>query len=174
MAENTFGYTAGIVVIGTELLSGLRTDLNSPYLCKQLWSLGIEVKKISVVPDDVQAITAEITDFSSRFTYVFTTGGLGATSDDVTMDAVARAFEEPLVVSPALRSTMVEQQGGKLGLGDEEGEFGEAYDKMATVPMGAQLIYPEGGGYPLVAVKNVGIGWVGWEWVGVRLGMGLT
>ena len=128
-----------------------RTDLNSPYLCKQLWSLGVEVKKISVVPDEVQAITDEIIDFSSRFTYVFTTGGLGATSDDVTMTAVAKAFSEPLVVSPALRSTMVEQQAEKLS----EKEYPEAYDKMATVPNGAQLIYPEEGGYPLVTVKNV-------------------
>ncbi|KAJ3047006.1 hypothetical protein HK097_000322 [Rhizophlyctis rosea] len=149
---DTQGTTAGIVVIGTELLSGLRTDLNSPYLCKQLWSLGVEVKKISVVPDEVEAITDEIIDFSSRFTYVFTTGGLGATSDDVTMTAVAKAFSEPLVVSPALRSTMVEQQSEKLS----EEEYREAYDKMATVPQGAQLIYPEEGGYPLVTVKNVG------------------
>ncbi|KAJ3292926.1 FAD1 flavin adenine dinucleotide synthetase [Borealophlyctis nickersoniae] len=151
MATNTEAPTAAIIAIGNSLLTGVRSDLNSPYLSKQLWALGVEVRKICIVPDDVDVIAHDVADFSSRYTYVFTTGGLGATADDVTMLGIAKAFSEDLVVSPSLRSSVVAQESS----GVPENMAPAAYDKLASVPSSAKLMYPESGGYPLVAVKNV-------------------
>ena len=77
--------TAGIIIIGDEILSGKIQDLNSQFMVKELRLHGIDVRRISVVPDDVQEIASEVKAFSERFDYVFTSGGIGPTHDDVTM-----------------------------------------------------------------------------------------
>src|SRR5262247_66764 len=84
--------TAGIVVIGNEILSGKTRDENSPYLVRELRDLGVEVRKISVIPDELRQISDEVRDFSKSFHYVFTTGGVGPTHDDLTMEGIADAF----------------------------------------------------------------------------------
>src|SRR5687768_2070590 len=85
--------TAGIIVIGNEILSGKTADENSLFLSQELRELGVDVRKISVIPDEIQTIADEVRLFSRSFHYVFTTGGVGPTHDDLTMDGIARAFD---------------------------------------------------------------------------------
>ena len=84
--------TAGIVVIGNEILSGKVQDVNAAYLVRELRLLGVDVKKISVIPDEVEVIALEVSTFSRQFDVVFTSGGVGPTHDDVTMEGIAMAF----------------------------------------------------------------------------------
>ncbi|TMA05139.1 MAG: hypothetical protein E6J89_19420 [Deltaproteobacteria bacterium] len=80
--------TAGIVIIGNEVLSGKTQDTNSHFLCRELRELGVEVHRISVIPDEIELIGKEVAAFSRAFDYVFTTGGVGPTHDDVTMAGI--------------------------------------------------------------------------------------
>src|SRR3990167_690863 len=82
--------TAGIILIGNELLSGKVVDENASYLCRELRGLGVTVRKISVIPDEVDLIAAEVAPQSRAFDVVFTSGGVGPTHDDVTIEGVAR------------------------------------------------------------------------------------
>src|SRR5262245_881193 len=84
--------TAGIIVIGNEILSGKTRDENSPYLVRELRDLGVDVRKVSIIPDALSAISNEVRSFSNTFDYVFTTGGVGPTHDDLTMEGIAGAF----------------------------------------------------------------------------------
>jgi len=81
--------TAGIIIIGNEILSGKVVDTNSPYLCQELRALGVDVRRVMVIPDDMEIIAEDVVTFSRAFDYVFTTGGVGPTHDDVTIEAVA-------------------------------------------------------------------------------------
>src|SRR5919201_3826893 len=83
---------AGIVLIGNEILSGKIEDANAVYLCRELRVLGVDVRRITVVPDDVDVIAREVAAFSRDFDVVFTSGGVGPTHDDVTMEGVARGL----------------------------------------------------------------------------------
>ena len=82
---------AGIVLIGNEILSGKIADANAAYLCRELRGLGVEVRRISVIPDEVDLIATEVREQSAAHDVVFTSGGVGPTHDDVTMEGVARA-----------------------------------------------------------------------------------
>ena len=84
--------TAGIILIGNEILSGKIQDANAAYLCRELRALGVDVRRISVIPDEVQLIAEEVASFSRDFDFVFTSGGVGPTHDDVTIEGVARAM----------------------------------------------------------------------------------
>src|SRR6185436_10173505 len=84
--------TAGILVIGNEILSGKTADENSVFLARELRELGVDVRKVSVIPDDMQTIALEVRSFASAYDYVFTTGGVGPTHDDLTMAGIAGAF----------------------------------------------------------------------------------
>ena len=77
--------TAGILLIGNEILSGKITDANAAYLCRELRALGVEVRRITVIPDEIDLIAAEVRAFSAEFDVVFTSGGVGPTHDDVTI-----------------------------------------------------------------------------------------
>src|SRR6266446_9832844 len=84
--------TAGLLVIGDEILSGRTKDKNIGYIAEYLTAIGIEVKEVRVVADEEAAIVAALNALKSRYSYVFTTGGIGPTHDDITADAVAKAF----------------------------------------------------------------------------------
>ena len=84
--------TAGIILVGNEILSGKIVDANAAYLCRELRQLGVDVRRISVIPDEVGVIADEVRLFSRDFDIVFTSGGVGPTHDDVTIEGVARAL----------------------------------------------------------------------------------
>jgi molybdenum cofactor synthesis domain-containing protein len=124
--------TAALVVIGEEILSGRTQDANIPYIAAYLTRIGILLREVRVVADVESEIVAAVNELRKRFTYVFTTGGIGPTHDDVTTDALAKAFGVEVVVDPEAVSAM-----RKL-FSDEE--LTPARLRMARIPTGASLI----------------------------------
>ena len=98
--------TAAIVIIGDEILKGQIQDTNTIHLTKELHTCGIKVKRAVVLPDDIDEIAQEVLVLSQKFTYVFTSGGVGPTHDDVTFEAIAKAFNEELIISPEIRQVL--------------------------------------------------------------------
>jgi len=138
--------TAGILVIGNEILSGKVTDVNSPYLCERLREIGVDVERILTIPDVVETIASEVKAMSERYDYVFTSGGIGPTHDDLTIQGVAAAFGRPVEINAKLEGML------RSVLGDD---LSEGQLKMATVPAGASLIDSDDKWFPLVVVENV-------------------
>src|ERR671919_547545 len=138
--------TAAIVIIGNEVLSGKTQDINSFFLCTELRQLGVEVQKISTIQDEIGLIGDEVATFSKRFDYVFTTGGVGPTHDDVTIDGIARGFGLKVVRHPDIERRMRQRLGG---------EVNEARLRMANVPEGATLLATEALFAPVVNIHNV-------------------
>jgi molybdenum cofactor synthesis domain-containing protein len=138
--------SAGIVLIGNEILSGKVVDANAAYLCRELRALGVEVRKIVVVPDEVDLIAAEVGEFSRAYDVVFTSGGVGPTHDDVTMEGVAKAVGAAVVRDPRLVALIERYSRGPVN---------EARLKMADVPEGAELQGGENLMFPAVVVRNV-------------------
>jgi molybdenum cofactor synthesis domain-containing protein len=137
--------TAGIILVGNEILSGKVVDANAAYLCRELRELGVDVRRISVIPDEVTVIAGEVRVFSRAFDLVFTSGGVGPTHDDVTIEGVARAMDVPVVRHPTLVGLLERYYKGVLT---------EAALRMAEVPEGAELIAgaPR---FPTVLMGNV-------------------
>ncbi len=140
--------TAGIIVIGNEILSGKVADTNSSYLCKELRTLGVDVERISVIPDEISVIADEVRSQSAAFDFVFTSGGVGPTHDDLTLDGVALAFGEELVLNTALAGRIERAQGKPAN---------ESQLKMAKIPSGAVLVDAGDLWFPVIIVKNVHI-----------------
>ena len=138
--------TAGILLIGNEILSGKVVDANASYLCRELRALGVSVRRISVIPDEVDLIAAEVRAFSRAHDVVFTSGGVGPTHDDVTMEGVALALGVPVVRDPRLVELIARHARGPLN---------EARLKMAEVPEGAELVAGERLMFPAVVAGNV-------------------
>jgi FAD synthetase len=138
--------TAGIIVIGNEILSGKVVDTNSPYLCQELRGLGVDVRRIAVVPDEITVIAADVATFSHTFDYVFTTGGVGPTHDDVTIEAVARGLQRLVIVHPDLDALLQKYWADRPSA---------ARQKMASVPAGAQLLMEPSLPIPVLLVENV-------------------
>ncbi len=138
--------TAGILVIGNEILSGKVVDTNSPYLCERLRGLGVDVERIVTIPDDVETIASEVRAMSGAYDYVFTSGGIGPTHDDLTIEGVAAAFGRGVKVDEKLEAML------RAALGDD---LNESQLKMAMVPTGATLIDASDKWFPLVVVENV-------------------
>jgi molybdenum cofactor synthesis domain-containing protein len=138
--------TAGIVIIGNEVLSGKTQDTNSHFLCQELRALGVEVRRISVIPDEIELIGQEVAAFARAFDFVFTTGGVGPTHDDVTMAGIAHGFGLKVILHPELERRLRERHGANIN---------EARLRMAEVPEGAELV-GEGSLYaPAVKLRNV-------------------
>lgn len=138
--------TAGIVLIGNEILSGKVADQNALYLCREFRQLGVDVRKIAVVPDEVELIAREVAEFSRAYDWVFTSGGVGPTHDDVTIEGVARAFGVRVVRDPGLVRDLEQAYQGRLN---------DARLKMAEVPEGAELLASDHLVVPVVVVRNV-------------------
>jgi len=138
--------TAGILVIGNEILSGKVVDTNSPYLCRELRSLGVDVERVLVIPDDVALIAQETKAMHQAYDWVFTSGGIGPTHDDLTMDGVALAFGRKLVRSDSIAERIERAQGSAPN---------ESQLKMAMVPEDALLIDAGDLWFPVVVVENV-------------------
>src|SRR5690554_4226106 len=137
---------AGIIVIGNEILSGKVVDANSPYLCRELRQLGVDVERIATIPDVIDVIAHEVRTMSDAFDFVFTSGGVGPTHDDLTMDGVAQAFGVPLRVHESIVERIERAQGKPVN---------ESLLKMASLPEGAVLIDAGDLWFPVVLVRNV-------------------
>jgi FAD synthetase len=138
--------TAGIVIIGNEILSGKVTDTNSPFLCRQLRDLGVEVERILTIPDVIDTIANDVRAMSETYDFVFTTGGVGPTHDDLTMDGIAQAFGRKVTLNESISARIQHYQ---------EKQLNESQLKMAMIPDGAQLIDAGDLWFPVVIVKNV-------------------
>ncbi len=138
--------TAGIIIIGNEILSGKVRDDNSYFLASELRSLGVHLERISTIPDDVETIGKEVAGFSNKYDYVFTSGGVGPTHDDVTMAGIARGFGVKLVenqdIIKILRSHFNE-------------DINNAVLKMANVPEGTEVVVSENVRFPVISFKNI-------------------
>jgi molybdenum cofactor synthesis domain-containing protein len=124
--------SAAILVIGDEILSGRTKDKNVGYIAEYLTNIGIDLKEVRVVPDDEPEIVGALNALRQRFTYVFTTGGIGPTHDDITADCVAKAFGVPIDHDPRAVAMLRERY--------QPGELNEARMRMARIPAGADLI----------------------------------
>ena len=137
--------TACALIIGNEILSGKTQDANLQYLGVELAKLGIKLAEARVVRDEPDAIVRHLNECRAQFTYVFTTGGIGPTHDDITAECVARAFGVELVVDPAAVALL--KRGSR--------PLNEARLKMARVPKGAALIENALSGAPGFRIGNV-------------------
>jgi molybdenum cofactor synthesis domain-containing protein len=141
--------TAAVLVIGDEILSGRTKDKNIGYIAEYLTALGIDLKEVRVVPDVEAEIVGALNALRSRYTYVFTTGGIGPTHDDITADCVAKAFGVPLEFDPeAVR--IISERAAAMGTG-----MNEARMRMARIPRGAELVPNKVSGAPGFQIGNV-------------------
>ncbi|MBA3465423.1 MAG: competence/damage-inducible protein A [Deltaproteobacteria bacterium] len=138
--------TAGIAIIGDEILSGKFVEENAAFLIGELRALGVDLRRIVMIPDDLEDIAATVLDLSARFDYVFTSGGVGPTHDDVTIAAIAKAFAKPVVRHPELEQRVRAYWGAKLD---------EPNLRVADIPEGAELVYGKDQMWPVVCVANV-------------------
>ena len=141
--------TAGLLVIGDEILSGRTKDKNIGYTADYLTALGIDLKEVRVVSDDEFAIVSALNALRITYDYVFTTGGIGPTHDDITADCVAKAFGVALPYHPEAVAILKERMA-KVG-----GELNEARMRMARVPEGGTLIANKVSGAPGFWIGNV-------------------
>ncbi len=133
-AETDGVITAALLVIGDEILSGRTKDKNIGYIAEYLTNIGIDLKEVRVVPDEEPEIVTTLNALRARYTYVFTTGGIGPTHDDITADCVAKAFGVPIGYDPRaveIMTARVTQTGGTMN---------EARMRMTRVPAGAELV----------------------------------
>jgi molybdenum cofactor synthesis domain-containing protein len=126
--------TACVLLIGDELLSGRTRDANLSYIATHLNRIGIQVREARVIPDIEEVIVVTVNEARARYDYVFTTGGIGPTHDDITADAVARAFGVGIDFNPEALA-ILEAHYKMTG-----GEFTPARRRMARIPEGASLI----------------------------------
>ena len=138
--------TAGLVVIGNEVLSGKVADTNSPFLCRELNFLGIDLLEIVTIRDDFERIGAIVREFSERFTWVFTSGGIGPTHDDITVPAVAAGFGCKALRNPEVEAALRRHYRERLT---------EEHLNMALVPEGAALITMPGPGFAQIQFHNI-------------------
>src|SRR3954463_14194301 len=124
--------TAAVLVIGDEILSGRTKDKNIGYIAEYLTAIGIDLKEVRVVPDDEAEIVAALNALRARYTYVFTTGGIGPTHDDITADCVAKAFGVGIDVDERAKAMMLERYKPE--------DLNEARLRMARIPHGADLV----------------------------------
>ncbi|MEH6683354.1 MAG: competence/damage-inducible protein A [Sphingomonadales bacterium] len=142
-------YTAGLVVIGDEILSGRTHDKNIAQIASWLQVQGIRLSEVRVVPDVIERIVEAVNALRESYDYLFTTGGIGPTHDDITVDAVAAALGVPVVVHPEAKA-MLERYYASI-----DKELTEARLRMARVPEGGELIPNRMSGAPGIKLGNI-------------------
>ena len=142
-------WTAALLVIGDEILSGRTEDKNVAQVARWLNRHGIRLREARVVPDEEKAIVTALNALRPRYDYVFTTGGIGPTHDDITVDSVAAAFGVPVIVHPDARRVLEDYYR------DRPPGLTESRLRMARVPSGAELIPNPTSGAPGVRIGNV-------------------
>ena len=142
-------WTAALVVIGDEILSGRTQDKNVAQLATWLNGQGIRLAEVRIVPDVAERIAETVNVLRAAHDYLFTTGGLRPTHDDITVDAIAAAFGVPVMVHPEARAILEDYYRGRPG------GLNEARLRMARVPEGAELLANPSSGAPGVRIANV-------------------
>ena len=142
-------FTAGIIVIGDEILSGRTQDSNSNFIAKILLKEGIKLEEVVVIKDDKKTIVDRVINYSEKYSYVFTTGGIGPTHDDITAEAISNCFHTPLL----LRDDAVDLLAKNYKNGKKD--LNAARLRMARIPKGAKLIKNKISGAPGFIIKNV-------------------
>ncbi len=137
--------TAAIVIIGDEILSGKFADENAVFLIRELRDLGVDLRRIAIIPDEVEDIGATVVACSGRFDHVFTSGGVGPTHDDKTMEGIARGFGTRVVIEPRLETVLRDYWGPAMP---------EANLRLAQVPEGCDLVGDDQR-WPVVRYRNV-------------------
>lgn len=138
--------TAGIVIIGDEILTGKFADENAAFLIGELRQLGIDLGRITVIPDDPADIAATVAATAARFDHVFTSGGVGPTHDDVTIAGIAQGFGVAVERHPELLAKVQAHWGAALA---------PANQRLADVPAGSTLHYGDDPTWPAVRFRNV-------------------
>ena len=138
---------AGILIIGNEVLSGRTKDINTSTLATWLNSIGIIVKEVRVIPDDEKIIIDTVNEIRKKFTYVFTTGGIGPTHDDITAESISKAF--------GIEYNFHKEAFKILESYYKPGEFNEGRQKMAKMPVTSSLILNPTSGAPGFYIENV-------------------
>ena len=138
---------AGIIIIGNEVLSGRTKDINTSSIALWLNPLGIHVKEVRVIADDENTIIDTVNIFRKKFNYVFTTGGIGPTHDDITAESIAKAFNTEYGFHKEAFSILESYY--------KPGEFTEGRQKMAKMPTNANLILNPSSGAPGFYIENV-------------------
>ena len=139
--------TAGILIIGDEILSGRTQETNANFIAKNLTSSGIKLEEIKVIQDKKNIIIDSVKLFSKKYTYVFTTGGIGPTHDDITSESIAEAFNKKYGINKEAFNILEKYY--------PEGEFNKSRQRMTKMPTDAQLIYNPMTAAPGFVLKNV-------------------
>jgi molybdenum cofactor synthesis domain-containing protein len=139
--------TAALLVIGDEILSGRTKDKNIGYIAEYLTGIGIDLKEVRIVADEEADIVDAINALRHRYTYLFTTGGIGPTHDDITADCIAKAFGVAIDVDPRARALLLQRIAEK--------DLNEARLRMARIPAGAELIINKVSSAPGFRLGNV-------------------
>lgn len=141
-------YSAALVIIGNEILSGRTQDKNTAWLAENLSARGIALREVRIIPDVEAVIVHTVNELRNREDYVFTTGGIGPTHDDITAACIAKAFDVPLVLHEMAYQALVDHYG-------DPAEVTDARKKMAMMPQGASLIDNPVSGAPGFIMGNV-------------------
>ena len=139
--------TAALLVIGDEILSGRTKDKNIGYIAEYLTNIGIDLKEVRVVPDEMEEIVDAVNRLRARYTYLFTTGGIGPTHDDITADAISQALGIPLYEDPRIIAAMLERLKPE--------DLNEARRRMARIPVGAEHVVNPISKVPGFKIENV-------------------
>lgn len=138
--------TAAALIIGNEILSGKIVDTNTTFLARVLFELGIELRRVVICPDEVDTIGRDLSALRAAHDLVFTSGGVGPTHDDVTIEGVAASFDRPVVRSEAVEKMILHYYGDRAN---------EAHLRMANMPEGAEMIRSSRAPWPTVVIENV-------------------
>jgi molybdenum cofactor synthesis domain-containing protein len=142
-------WTASLVVIGDEILSGRTQDKNVAQIALWLNDHGIRLAEVRIIPDDMERIAATVNELRAAHDYLFTTGGIGPTHDDIAVDAIAAALGVPVIVHPEARKILEDYYR------DRPGALTESRLRMARTPQGAELLANPSSGAPGVRLGNV-------------------
>ncbi len=141
-------YTAGLIIIGNEILSGRTEDKNISYVANSLSKSGIRLNEVRVIPDIEEEIVLATNNFRHRFDYVFTTGGIGPTHDDITTQSIAKAFEVENILNNEAYKILLDYYG-------DRSKINESRMRMAYAPEGSELIYNPISRAPGYKIDNV-------------------
>lgn len=141
--------TAAIIIIGNEILSGKTLDINTQFIASELTKLGINLSEVRIIKDNEQEIVNNVNELKTKYTYIFTTGGIGPTHDDITSESISKAVNLPYEINEQAKNELIKYYSSK------EQELNDARLKMAYMPRGAKLIYNNLTGAPGFNIENI-------------------